>query len=309
MAAIPRELIESELFGHEKGAFTGATRAASGGSNRPRAARCSSTRSATCRSRRKPGCCGCCRRANSPRSAAAYPIRADVRIVAATHRDLRQLIRPGAVPRRPVLPPERGADPPAAAARAERRHPALAAISWRWRRREGLPMKRSTPRRWSGCSAYRWPGNVRELENLVRRLAALYSQEVIGVGVIEAELGDAPPRRDPGRGAGRGRRSAAPSSATSRVISPPTKGLAGRRALRPGAARDRAAADRADPGGDPRQPNQGRASARPQSQHIAQENPRIGHPGGPRHKIMQIARFGPSRRRRRRVQRPARDRL
>jgi two-component system nitrogen regulation response regulator GlnG len=39
---------------------------------------------------------------------------------------------------------------------------------------------------------YRWPGNVRELENLVRRLAALYSQEVIGVDVIEAELAEVP---------------------------------------------------------------------------------------------------------------------
>jgi two-component system nitrogen regulation response regulator GlnG len=39
---------------------------------------------------------------------------------------------------------------------------------------------------------YRWPGNVRELENLVRRLSALYSQEVIGVDAIEAELADAP---------------------------------------------------------------------------------------------------------------------
>ena len=44
---------------------------------------------------------------------------------------------------------------------------------------------------------YRWPGNVRELENLVRRLAALYSQEVIGVGVVEAELGEAPALGDP----------------------------------------------------------------------------------------------------------------
>jgi two-component system, NtrC family, nitrogen regulation response regulator GlnG len=40
---------------------------------------------------------------------------------------------------------------------------------------------------------YRWPGNVRELENLVRRLAALYPQEVIGVDVIEAELADEAP--------------------------------------------------------------------------------------------------------------------
>ena len=40
---------------------------------------------------------------------------------------------------------------------------------------------------------YRWPGNVRELENLVRRLAALYSQEVIGTDIIETELAEGPP--------------------------------------------------------------------------------------------------------------------
>jgi two-component system nitrogen regulation response regulator GlnG len=41
--------------------------------------------------------------------------------------------------------------------------------------------------------SYRWPGNVRELENLVRRLAALYSQELIGLDLIQAELAEAPP--------------------------------------------------------------------------------------------------------------------
>ena len=54
--------------------------------------------------------------------------------------------------------------------------------------RDGLPPKQVDAAALERLRHYRWPGNVRELENLSRRLAALYPQEVIGAAVIDAEL-------------------------------------------------------------------------------------------------------------------------
>ena len=74
---------------------------------------------------------------------------------------------------------------------------------------------------------HRWPGNVRELVNLVRRLSALYSEEVIGVETIEAELADAMSALEPEAIRRRLRRcrrvaGATPSTAICRRCSPPT---------------------------------------------------------------------------------------
>jgi two-component system nitrogen regulation response regulator GlnG len=86
------------------------------------------------------------------------------------------------------LPPlrERSSDIPALV----RHFAALAA-------KEGLPVKTIDGAAMERLQQYRWPGNVRELENLVRRLAALYPQEVISLDVVEAELADAPPPDGP----------------------------------------------------------------------------------------------------------------
>jgi two-component system nitrogen regulation response regulator GlnG len=121
------------------------------------------------------------------------PISTDVRIVAATNRDLRQAISQGlfredlfyrlnVVPMR--LPPlrERLEDIPDLV----RHFLGLA-------REEGLPQKWLDGAALDRMKKYSWPGNVRELENLTRRVVALYSEEVIGLAVIEAELSEVEP--------------------------------------------------------------------------------------------------------------------
>ena len=197
MAAIPRELIESELFGHEKGAFTGATARGVGRFEQAQGGTLFLDEIGDMPIEAQTRLLRVLQEGEFTAVGGRVPIRADVRIVAATHHDLRQLIRQGlfredlfyrlnVAPIR--LPPlrERSADIPALVG-----HFAARAV------REGLPMKRLDDAAMERLRTYRWPGNIRELENLVRRLAALYSQEVIGVGVIEAELGEAPPLGDP----------------------------------------------------------------------------------------------------------------
>ena len=197
MAAIPRELIESELFGHEKGAFTGATARGVGRFEQAQGGTLFLDEIGDMPIEAQTRLLRVLQEGEFTAVGGRVPIHADVRIVAATHHDLRQLIRQGlfredlfyrlnVAPIR--LPPlrERTSDIPALV-----RHFAAQAV------REGLPTKRLDDAAMERLRTYRWPGNVRELENLVRRLAALYSQEMIGVGVIEGELGETPTAADP----------------------------------------------------------------------------------------------------------------
>jgi two-component system, NtrC family, nitrogen regulation response regulator GlnG len=191
MAAIPRELIESELFGHEKGAFTGATARSMGRFEQAQGGTLFLDEIGDMPLEAQTRLLRVLQEGEFTAVGGRVPIRADVRVIAATHHDLRSLIRQGlfredlfyrlnVAPIR--LPPlrERNADIPALV-----RHFSALAV------REGLPPKRLDEHAMERLRTYRWPGNVRELENLIRRLAALYSQEVIGVAIIDAELGEA----------------------------------------------------------------------------------------------------------------------
>jgi two-component system nitrogen regulation response regulator GlnG len=190
MAAIPRELIESELFGHERGAFTGATSRTQGRFEQANGGTLFLDEIGDMPPEAQTRLLRVLQEGEFTSVGGRAPVRVNVRIVAATHRDLRALIRQGlfredlfyrlnVVPIR--LPPlrERAEDIPALA-----RH-FLAA-----NRQKGLPAKTLTEGAIERLKAYRWPGNVRELENLMRRLAALYPQETIGEEVIAAELAE-----------------------------------------------------------------------------------------------------------------------
>ncbi len=193
MAAIPRELIESELFGHEKGAFTGATSRAPGRFEQADGGTLFLDEIGDMPLEAQTRLLRVLQEGEYTSVGGRNTIRANVRIIAATHRDLRQLVAHGlfredlyfrlnVVPIR--IPPlrERTEDIPELVGHFQS---GLAA--------EGLPAKSLEPAAMARLQTYKWPGNVRELENLVRRLAALYSHETIGIDVVEAELAEDPP--------------------------------------------------------------------------------------------------------------------
>src|SRR5690348_4750710 len=188
MAAIPRDLIESELFGHEKGAFTGANTRNPGRFEQAEGGTLFLDEIGDMPMEAQTRLLRVLQQGEYTTVGGRTPIKANVRIIAATNKDLRVLIQQGlfredlffrlnVVPLR--LPPlrERTEDVPDLL----RHFFALA-------EREGLPPTQIDQAALDRLKRYRWPGNVRELENLARRLAALYPQEMISGAVVEAEL-------------------------------------------------------------------------------------------------------------------------
>ncbi len=188
MAAIPRDLIEAELFGHEKGAFTGAQVRSSGRFEQADGGTLFLDEIGDMPMEAQTRLLRVLQQGEYTTVGGRTPIKTDVRIIAATNKDLRQLINQGlfredlyfrlnVVPIR--LPPlrERVED-----------IPDLVRHFFQLAEKEGLPPKQVDQAALNLLRRYRWPGNVRELENLVRRLAALYPQDVIGEALLEHEL-------------------------------------------------------------------------------------------------------------------------
>ena len=273
MAAIPRDLIEAELFGHEKGAFTGATARSSGRFEQAEGGTLFLDEIGDMPMDAQTRLLRVLQEGEYTMVGGRTPIKSNVRIVAATHRDLSQMIRQGlfredlyyrlnVVPIR--LPPLR-----------ERIDDIGDLVSHflRAAQREGEPLKTISPDAIRLMQDYSWPGNVRELENLVRRLVgALCRREHLA----RDRPGRAQHLRPPG-GADRDRadrRLGGGRDARGAAAARPRAEAAAGRALSARARQGRGAADRHGAQCLRRQPDQGVGAARAQPQHAAQENPR-----------------------------------
>ena len=122
-AAIPEELIESELFGHEKGSFTGATEKQIGKFEQADRGTIFLDEVGDMSAKTQAKVLRVLQEGEVERLGSARTIKVDVRVIAATNKDLEQEIEKGTLPRGPVFPPQRHPDPRAAAARSPRRHP------------------------------------------------------------------------------------------------------------------------------------------------------------------------------------------
>ena len=175
MAAIPRDLIESELFGHEKGAFTGAAARSVGRFEQAEGGTLFLDEIGDMPMEAQTRLLRVLQQGEYTTVGGRTPIKTNVRIVAATNKDLRFAIQQGAfredlffrlnvVPLR--LPPlrERPED-----------IPDLVRAFFQRGAAEGLPVKTFEPAAMDRLRRYLWPGNVRELENLTRRLAGALS--------------------------------------------------------------------------------------------------------------------------------------
>jgi two-component system, NtrC family, nitrogen regulation response regulator NtrX len=179
-AAIPSELIESELFGHLKGAFTGAVEAKRGKFELADGGTLLLDEIGDMSLLTQAKVLRVLQESRFTRLGGAREVKVDVRVIAATNKDLDGEIAAGRFRqdlffRLNVIPLR----VPAVAERREDIPLLVDEFLHRLARRSGLPPKRVSPEAMAQLSAYDWPGNVREVRNLAERLTIMVSEEEI----------------------------------------------------------------------------------------------------------------------------------
>ena len=196
MAAIPRDLIETELFGHEKGAFTGAAGRVTGRFEQAQGGTLFLDEIGDMPFEAQTRLLRVLQSGEFTTVGGARTIRTDVRIICATHQDLETLIDKGAFRedlyyRLNVVPIRL---PPLRARRSDIAE--LAEHFLRLAEEEGLPRKMLSGEAVELLKAEDWPGNVRELQNIVRRMAALAREEVLDASAVRLAMGASRSRSD-----------------------------------------------------------------------------------------------------------------
>ncbi len=191
MAAIPRELIEAELFGHERGAFTGAAQRSAGKFEQAAGGTLFLDEIGDMPMEAQTRLLRVLQSGEFTSVGGARLIRADVRIVAATNKTLAAQVQSGQF--REDLFYRLNVVPIALPPLRERRQdiPLLARHFLDQAAREGLPRKSLTPEALALLEGHDWPGNVRELENLMRRVAVLGRDAAIDASELRGTLGEA----------------------------------------------------------------------------------------------------------------------
>jgi two-component system nitrogen regulation response regulator GlnG len=193
-AAIPRDLLESELFGHERGAFTGAATQRRGRFEQADGGTLFLDEIGDMPAELQTRLLRVLSDGHFYRVGGHQPIKANVRVIAATHQDLEGRVKPGPVPRRPVPPPQRHPPAPAAAARAARGHPA-AGEALPAEERAGARRRTQAPLRGRAevPAGLDFPGNVRQLENLCHWLTVMAPGQSVEVADLPPELREGSP--------------------------------------------------------------------------------------------------------------------
>jgi transcriptional regulator with GAF, ATPase, and Fis domain/tetratricopeptide (TPR) repeat protein len=179
-SAIPRELLESELFGHERGAFTGAHKQRIGHFESANGGTIFLNEIGDMPMELQPKLLHVLEQQKFYRVGGTSTISTDVRIIAATNRDLLSLVKQGQFREdlfyRINIFPIRIPD---LKERAEDIEPLCMHFLSTFCRLYGIPMKKLSPEAMTLLVSYDWPGNVRELENLINRIIIMSKKETI----------------------------------------------------------------------------------------------------------------------------------
>lgn len=188
-AAIPEDLIESELFGHEKGSFTGATAKRKGKFDQAHEGTLFLDEIGDMSLKTQAKVLRILQERKFERVGGEKTIEVDVRVIAATNKNLEEEIKQGTFRedlyyRLNVLPfhvpplRERYQDIPVLA-----QH-----FLESYCHKESVEAKHLSKEVLKALSAYKWPGNVRELKNIIERLAIMTQEDIIEISALPAEI-------------------------------------------------------------------------------------------------------------------------